>query len=224
MKLSSQTIEILKNFASINNGILFKEGNKLSTVSASKTILAEANLNEEFPQKFGIYDLNQFLSVMSLYKNDAELDFDSVNVTFKQGRSQTKYRITDESMIVVPPNKQLALPSVDVQFSLTASDYDWLMTTAKVLQSPNIAVQSDGENVSLTTFDASNDSAHTNSIEIGEGNGQVYKLVFKTDNLKMIPGAYEAKISAKGISQFVNQSIDLTYWIAIEAGISKFGE
>ena len=113
MKLSNETLTVLKNFAGINSGIEFKQGNKISTISSTKTVLAKATLKDEFPQNFCIYDLNQFLSVHSLNK-DTELDFDSQNVIFKAGRSKTKYRMTAKNMIVSPPDKELKLPSVEI--------------------------------------------------------------------------------------------------------------
>lgn len=223
MKLSNETLTVLKNFSTINSGIFFKQGNKLSTVSPSKTILAEVNLGEEFPQDFGIYDLNKFLSVLSLYKDSAELEFDAVNVTIGSGRNKTKYRLTEKTMIVTPPDKTLTLPSEDVVFDLSAEDLDWIIKTANVLQSPNVAVESDGESVKLVMFDASNDAADISSIDLDVvGQGNRYKLVFKTENLKLIPGAYSVKISSKGIANFKNQNVDLQYWIATEAGVSKF--
>lgn len=223
MKLSNETLTILKNFANINSGIFFKQGKKLSTVSSSKTILAEVELTDEFPQDFGIYDLNKFLSVVNMYKDNAELQFDPVNVTIGSGRAKTKYRLTDKTMIVAPPDKQLTLPSVDVEFVLTAEDYDWVIKTANILQSPNVAVESDGDVVKLVMFDASNDAADISSIDLDvQPQGKRYKLVFKTENLKMIPGSYDVKISAKGISNFKNENANLQYWIATEAGVSKF--
>ena len=117
MKLSNETLNVLKNFAGINSGLEFKTGNKLSTISSTKTVLAKATLPDNFPQDFCIYDLNQFLSVHSLSK-DTELDFESQNVIFKSGRSKTKYRMTAKNMIVSPPEKELKLPSVDGNFTL----------------------------------------------------------------------------------------------------------
>lgn len=223
MKLSNETLTILKNFANINSGIFFKQGKKLSTVSSSKTILAEVELSDEFPQDFGIYDLNKFLSVLSLYKDNAELEFDPVNVTIGSGRTKTKYRLTDKTMIVAPPDKQLTLPSTDVEFTLTAEDYDWVIKTANILQSPNVAVESDGDVVKLVMFDVSNDAADISSIDLDvQPQGKRYKLVFKTENLKMIPGSYDVKISSKGISNFKNEKANLQYWIATEAGVSKY--
>jgi hypothetical protein len=223
MKLSNDTLTVLKNFSTINSGIFFKQGNKLSTVSPSKTILAEVTLSEEFPQDFGIYDLNQFLSVLSIYKNDAELEFDPVNVTIKSGRNKTKYRLTDKTMIVTPPDKTLTLPSEDVSINLSAQDLDWVIKTSNVVQSPNVAVESDGDSVKLVMFDSSNDSAHISSIDLDEqGVGKRYKMVFKTENLKLIPGAYEVKISSKGIASFKNEKANLQYWIATEAAASKY--
>ena len=224
MKLSNETLTVLKNFSGINQGIQFKKGSKLTTVSSGKTVLAQANLKDEFPQDFCVYDLNQFLSVNSLFKDSAELDFDDSNVIFKSGRSKVKYRMTAKEMIVTPPEKDITLPSVDCEFKLTQEDYEWILKTASVLSSPHIGVQSDGDTVEIITFDANDNSAHTNSIQVGEGNGKKYKIVFKTENMKLIPGTYDAKISFKGISHFQNTTNDIQYWIAFEAKETKIGE
>jgi hypothetical protein len=224
MKLSNETLTVLKNFSGINQGIQFKKGSKLTTVSSGKTVLAQANLKDEFPQDFCVYDLNQFLSVNSLFKDSAELDFDDSNVIFKSGRSKVKYRMTAKEMIVTPPEKEITLPSVDCEFKLTQEDYEWILKTASVLSSPHIGVQSDGDTVEIITFDANDNSAHTNSIQVGEGNGKKYKIVFKTENMKLIPGTYDAKISFKGISHFQNTTNDIQYWIAFEAKETKIGE
>jgi hypothetical protein len=223
MKLSNETLTVLKNFSSINQGIQFKQGTKLTTVSAGKTVLAQANLKDEFPQDFCVYDLNQFLSVHSLHK-DSDLSFDDSNVIFKSGRSSTKYRKTAKEMIVTPPEKEITLPSVDVSFTLSEEDYNNIMKVASVLSSPHIAVESDGDAVQLVAFDALDNSAHTNSIQVGEGNGKKYKIVFKTENIKLIPGSYEVQISFKGIGHFKNTKDDIQYWIAFEAKETKTGE
>ena len=223
MKLSNETLTVLKNFSSINQGIQFKQGTKLTTVSAGKTVLAQANLKDEFPQDFCVYDLNQFLSVHSLHK-DSDLSFDDSNVIFKSGRSSTKYRKTAKEMIVTPPEKDITLPSVDVSFTLSEEDYNNIMKVASVLSSPHIAVESDGDAVQLVAFDALDNSAHTNSIQVGEGNGKKYKIVFKTENIKLIPGSYEVQISFKGIGHFKNTKDDIQYWIAFEAKETKTGE
>lgn len=223
MKLSNETLSVLKNFASINSGIEFKTGNKISTISSGKTVLAKATLSDDFPQDFCVYDLNQFLSVHSLYK-DTEIDFDDSNVIFKSGRSKIKYRKTAKEMIVTVPDKALTLPSVDVQFTLSEEDLTTILKAASVLQSPHIAVQSDGTVVNLTAFNAKDDSAHTNSIQVAEGNGNKYCMTFLTDNLKMIPGTYNVQISSKGLASFKNEKQDIEYWVATEAKESKFGE
>ena len=224
MKLSSQTINVLKNYASINQGIVFKKGNVVSTMSAQKNILSEATIPDEFPQGFGVYDLNNFLSVISLNK-DPEIEFDEKNVIIKSlnGRSKTKYRFTDASMIVSPPEKKITLPSVDAAFTLTEEDLNSILSTARVLQSPNIAVESNGEKIVLTAFNATDNSAHTNSLEVSEGNGNTFKMVFLTDNLKMVAGSYDVEISSKGLSSFKNKNVDIQYWVATESKYSKFG-
>jgi hypothetical protein len=224
MKLSNETLTVLKNFSTINEGLQFKKGTKLTTVSSSKTVLAEANLKDDFPQDFCVYDLNQFLSIHNLFKNSAELEFDESNIIFKNGRQKLEYRKAAKEMIVTPPDKTITLPSEDVKFKLTVDDYDQIMKTASVLSSPNIAIRSDGEKIELVAFDAANNAAHTNSIEVAEGTGSKYKIVFKTENIKLIPGEYDVTISFKGIGHFKNTKDDIQYWIAFEAKETKIGE
>ena len=223
MKLSNDTLAVLKNFASINSGLEFKAGNILSTMSPGKTILAKATLKDTFPVDFCVYDLNQFLSVHSLYK-DADIDFDDANVVFKSGKSKIKYRKTAKEMIITAPEKELNLPSVDVYFKLTEEVFSSIKKSANVLQSPNIAVESDGEKIYLTCFNAKDDSAHTNSIEVGDTSDRKFKMVFLEENLKMIPGSYDVEISSKGLASFKNTTQEIDYWIAIEAKDSNFGE
>jgi hypothetical protein len=223
MKLSNETLSVLKNFAGINSGIEFKKGNKLTTISSGKTVLAKATLKDEFPQDFCVYDLNQFLNVHSLNK-DTEVDFDESNIIFKSGRSKAKYRKTAREMIVTAPDKALSLPSVDITFTLTEEDFGSILKSANILQSPNIAVESTGDKICLTAFNAKDDSAHTNSIEVADGNDNKFKMVFLTENLKMISGSYDVEISSKGLASFKNKNVDIQYWVATESKDSKFGE
>lgn len=223
MKLSSETLAVLKNFVSINASMEFKTGNKLATISPTKTVLAKATIKDEIPQDFCIHDLNQFLSVHSLNK-DCELDFDSKHVIFKSGKSKTNYRTASRNVIVTVPDKELSLPSVDVSFSLSSSVLADILKSSSILQSPNVAIESDGDKIFITAFDANDDAAHTNSTEIVDGNGTKFKAVFLTENLKMMPDSYEVEISSKGLASFKNTKGDIQYWIAIEAKHSKFGD
>ncbi len=222
MKLTDNTIAVLKNFGSINSGIFLKQGKVLKTVSVGKNILAQATISDEIPNDFGIYDVNEFLSVVSLHKNDLELNFDSKNVVISglKGRSKIKYRACDESMIVTPPEKDVQMPSAEIVFDLTADDFRWVMDSANVLGSPQICVQSDGTDVTINTLDTANDASHTQSLKLNvNGTGDSYKMIFKTENIsKILPGSYEVKISSKGISHFMNKNIPIQYWIATETG------
>ncbi len=224
MKLSSETISVLKNFGAINQGLLFKPGKKLKTVSSHKNILAEVDIKEEIPAEFGIYDINNFLSVISLHKDDPSFEFDDKQVTIvgNKGRSKIKYRFTPATMIVTPPEKAITMPEAEIAFELSAEDFEWVMRAANVLSSPQIAIESDGKKVSVVTLDLQNDAAHTDALEIADGNGDKYRMVFKTENItKLLPGSYEVKISSKGISHFKSKSVPLQYWVTTEQG-SKF--
>lgn len=219
MKLTQQTVNILKNFAAINSGIWINKGSVLTTCSPQKTILATAEIDDNFPVEFGIYDLNRLLGVLSLHKDGAEFDFDTHNVLIggKSGRSSTKYRFTDKKMLTLPPDRKIAIPSNEVQFVLEEDDYNWVMNAAKVLQSPHIAVKSDGGKIFLVSFDAKDNSASTQALEIADGNGDTFELIFKTDELnKIIPDAYNVTISKQMIAYLETENKKLSYLIALE--------
>ena len=224
MKLSNETLAVLKNFGNINQGILFKKGKTLKTVSSHRNILAEVSITEEIPTEFGVYDLNNFLSVVSLHKDEPTFDFDSHHVVIQgnKGRSKIKYRFCDPTMIVTAPDKAINMPDPEISFNLSSEDFDWVLRAASVLSSPQVAIDSDGKTLSIVTLDLQNDSAHTDSLEVADGNGDKYRMIFKTENLtKLMPGSYEVKISSAGIAHFKNSKIDLQYWVTTETG-SKF--
>lgn len=227
MKLSTDTLGVLKNFGNINSGIYFKKGKTLKTVSSHKNILAQATIPDDIPADFGIYDLNEFLSVVSLHKDDLSLEFDSKNLVIsgRGGRSKIKYRACEPTMITTPPEKELQMPEAEIKFDLSAEDFRWILDAANVLGSPQISVESDGEKVTINTVDTSNDSAHTESLTLDvAGNGSTYKMIFKTENLtKILAGSYEVKISSKGISHFKNSKSQIEYWITTEVGSSYKG-
>lgn len=220
MKLSNDTINILKNFAGINTGIVFNQGNVIKTISGNKNILAQASVAESFPVQFGVYDLNNFLTVLSLHKEEPEIEFGEKNATIAGmgGRSKVNYRFCDPTMVVAPPEKPIAMPEAEIRFTLNEDDLSWILRSAAVLGSPNVAVTSDGSKVGVLVFDATNDAASTNTLEVADGNGDLYKMIFKTEALKMIPGSYDVAISSRGVSHFTNRARDLQYWITTEAG------
>lgn len=219
MNLSNETLNILKNFGNINSGIYINYGNIIKTISPYKNILAEAEIEENIPHEFGIYDLNKFLSLISLHKFPPSFEFfpSYIQIISNDGRSKINYRFCDKSTIVVPPDKSLEFPEPEIEFLLDEEDFKWILKASSVLSSSNISVESDGEKIYINTFDDNNDSSHTDSLEISDGNGTVYKMIFKTEALfKLLPGNYKVMISSEGISYFESVDIPLKYWVAIE--------
>jgi|TARA_Y100000356_G_C11216272_1_gene266507 hypothetical protein len=221
MKLSESTVNLLKNFSSINQSILFKEGTKLRTISVMKNILVEANVAEEFPRDFGIYDLNQFLNGLSLHAN-AELNFDNQEyVLIKEGRMRSKYFFADPSVIVAPPEKEITLPSEDVEFVLTSQQLEKLKKASSIYQLPDVSVIGEAGVIKLVARDKKNDTSNDFSIVVGETESE-FVFNFKEENLKIVPGNYDVVVSSKLLSRFTNQNIDVTYYIALEPD-STFG-
>jgi hypothetical protein len=221
MKLSDTTVNFLKNFSTINQSILFKEGNKLRTISVMKNILVEATISEEFPKDFGIYDLNQFLNGLSLL-NSPELDFESnESVMIREGRKRSKFFFADPSVIVSPPDKEITLPSEDVSFTLTAQDLQQLKKASSIYQVPDISVIGGSGVIKLVARDKKNDTSNDFSIVVGETE-ESFIFNFKEENLKILPGDYDVAVSSKLLSRFTSKNYDLTYYIALEPD-STFG-
>ena len=222
MKLTEKTVNLLKNFASINQSILFKKGSSLRTMSVMKNILAEADIGEEIPQDFAIYDLVQFLNGISLY-GDPELDFQNESyLTIRDGKNhRTKYFFADPSVIVAPPEKTLTLPGEDVSFTLDTNNLTQLLKAAAVYQLPDFSVVGGNGAVYLVVRDKKNDTSNDFSIVVGETDNK-FSFNFKVENIKILPGTYNVVISQKLLSRFVNENYNLTYYIALEPD-STFG-
>ena len=221
MTLSKKTLEILKNFAAINSGIIVNEGNTLNTLSSTKTIMAEARVSEKFTKTFAIWDLNKFLGTVSLFK-DPELVFEDNYITVKSGKSSVRYYYCDPRL-VTSTNKKISIPSTVVEFDLTAKDFADLMKAASVLQLSNLCVCSseDGSRIEMMAKDISDRTSNTYSVDVGENTvGSQFEFVIDVDNLKILPGDYNVKISEKVVSQFTNKNEPLQYWIALNANSS----
>jgi|TARA_B100000900_G_scaffold279594_1_gene239171 hypothetical protein len=221
MKLSDSTLSLLKNFSSINQSILFKEGSKLRTISVMKNILAEATITEEFSRDFGIYDLNQFLNGLSLHQKP-ELDFAAEGyVVIREGRSRSKYFFADPSVIVTPPDKAIELPSEDVCFELSTTVLERLLKAAAVYQLPDFSAVGENGVVKLVVRDKKNDTSNAHEEVVGETDNN-FSFNFKVENIKILPGTYDVVVSQKLLSRFTSKNHDLTYYIALEPD-STFG-
>jgi hypothetical protein len=216
MKLSDNTLTLLKNFAGINQSILVKQGNKLRTISIAKNILAEAEITEDFPRDFAVYDLNQFLNGLSLHQ-DPDLDFtEDSYITIREGKRRVKYFYADPNVIISPPEKEIKLPSEDVCFQLETGSLEKLVKAAGVYQLPDISVIGDVGVIRLVVRDKKNDTSNEYSIVVGETDEQ-FTFNFKVENIsKIVSGAYNVVVSQKLLSQFTNTKHNLSYWIALE--------
>ena len=216
MRLSEQTVALLKNFSGINQNIQFKAGSKISTISAQKNILVSAEVPESFPSDFAIYDLNKLLGVMSLFQDP---DLEIGDKTMKVG-GKVDYMFADPSMIFYPPEKELSFPEAEVTFTLTKGDFSQVIKAASVLGLPHVCVEGKDDKLSIVATDVNNSSSDEFKTELGETD-KTFNMVFKIENLKLFSGDYNVEVTSKGISKFSHTSTNLQYFIATEAD-SKF--
>ena len=218
MKLSEHTTSVLKNFASINQNLVIKEGKTISTMSAMKNIVAKAEVDEDFPREIAIYDLNEFLAALSLFTNpvlDFSENFVMITEEGKTGNS-LKYFYSDPS-VVTTPSSDITMPETEVNFSLDSSDLSKVQRAASVIGSPDLVLEKNGVGSYLTVKDKKNDTANNYSLDVDvEGKGD-YNFYFKVENLKLMPLTYDVKVSSKNISHFKSQTSNaVEYWIALE--------
>ena len=225
MKLSKHTLSMLKNFSDINMSIEIKEGNILRTVSVQKNILAQAELEDSFPQDFAIYELNRFLGAVSLF-DDPEFRFNGKSANIGTTRHSVDYVYCDPSMIVTPPENNITFPDPEVKFTLSQDALSQIMKASNVLGTPEIAIEGGphpNDVIRLMALDVNNDSTDTFKVVLEERSDNKFRFVFKTENMKMIPGNYDVEVSSKGISHFTLQGQKLEYWIATEASSTYAG-
>lgn len=219
MQLNNETVNILKNFNTINQSIVFKPGNVIATMSPSKTIMAKATIDNEIESTFGIYDLSRFLGTYSLFSNP-KIEIKDKFMTISEGKKKINYTFAEPSLIVTPPDKEINFPEAEVEFELTADVLAEVTKALNVLSLPELAVSGDGEKTYIQAIDSKNPTGDIYSIEVGE-TSDTFKMIINADNLKILPGDYSVSISSKGLSHFKNSAIE--YYVAVE-GHSKYGE
>jgi hypothetical protein len=228
MKLSENFVEVLKNFSSINTGIVFKPGNTLRTISSNKAILAQAEVDETFESEFGVYDLNKLLALLSLNKGgtpEVEVGNEALVFIGLGGKGKIKQRFTDTKLIMSPPNKNINIANWDVKFQLTQEVFDWIFDVSSILKCPNIVVEGKNGVITVNAMDVKGEIVDDANVVVPGDDSNTdkdFKAVFKIDNLKVLPGSYTVEIAAAGVSKFTHATKKLTYWVAIEAASSSF--
>jgi hypothetical protein len=217
MNLSNDTQAVLKNFAAIQPNIVFRSGNTLKTIAEAKNIVAKATITETIPQDFGIYDLNDFLSSMSLFSTPAfNFSADGKSATLSEGKSSLTYFFSDESSLTYP-QKDVAMPGIDVSFTLTADVLNSLRKATSLLGVSTVSVEDAGSGIVVRVKDPKNSTSNSYGTEVdGNNNGHTFKFHFDISNFKIIPGDYEVGISGKLISHFKHKTQPVEYWIALE--------
>ena len=223
MKISKNTMDVLKNFSEINQSIVIKEGNQLKTISALKNILSKATVAENFPKDFAIYDLPTFIGYQSTM-SDPEFDFKDDCMVMTEERGKGKYFYAEPSLVVTPPEKDIDMPESDIQFELKEDDFENIMKKANILKLADVCLKgcTNSNSMYLYTTNKNNDTSNDYSVKVGDGVTKKFDVVFKRENLKIIPGDYDVTVSS-GISHFKNKSSNIEYWIAMEAN-SDYGE
>lgn len=215
MQLSEDTINLLSNFGGINSNIVLKPGQELRTISEAKNILAVATIVEDFPSEMGIYDLNEFLSTYSLI-DDATLTFEETSVQIKNNTNRVKFYFAEPS-ILTTPDKEITMPSSEVNITLTEEILSKTKKAASVLGHLDVAIMGTDDSISIKVFDTKDSSANTFETDLGPNTtGHKFSFVMNISNMKIIDGEYDVQISSKLISKWTNKTKPVSYFIALE--------
>ena len=217
MELTENTLQVLRNFASIHQNIVIQEGNVLRTVSEAKTVLARSEIDVEFPSSFGVYDLGELLSVLSLVESP-RIAFDEKFLTIADGsgRSSVKYFYSDPN-ILTSSSKDISMPDPDVSFRLDRDTMNKIKRAASVFGHTEVSVTKEDGSIVLTVLNNEDPTSNTMKIVVdGSSDLDDFKLIFNINNLKMIDGDYDVYLSSKLISHFVNTEAHVEYWVALQ--------
>ena len=213
MKLSKQTVELLKNFSTINSNLLLKAGSKIGTISGPKNIMASSPIAETIPSDFGIYDLNEFLGALSLFQ-DPDLTFSEKYVDIRENNNSIKYYAAEAANLTVP-QKEITFPDPEINFRVTSATLDLIRRTSGVLSAPDLVIAGDGSKIIGKVCQKKYASANSYDVDLGPTD-KVFNVNLKVENLKMVAGEYNVSISSKRISRFAGTN-DLVYYVAVEA-------
>jgi hypothetical protein len=216
MKLDNDTLQVLKNFSAINKNIMFKPGNVIRTISSTKSVLAKATIKQDFDKGFAVYDLSRFIGTLSLF-NDPEIEIKDSYVELIEGNNKFQYAVTDPSLIIVPPDREIELPNPEVNCLISEEALNRVMKALSVSQLPEIAIVGKNGKILLQAVDTRGTSNDSFSVEVGETEAR-FRMVFRSDCMKLIPGSYDVSISSKGLSHWKGATVE--YWIAVESNSS----
>lgn len=216
MKLDNATLQVLKNFSAINKNIMFKPGNVIRTISSTKSVLARATISQEFEKSFAVYDLSRFIGTLSLF-NEPEIDVKDSHVMISEGNNKFSYAVTDPSLIIVPPDREIELPNPEVNCLITEEALNRVMKALSVSQLPEIAIVGKDGQILLQAVDTRGTTNDSFSVVVGETDAR-FRMVFRADCIKLIPGSYDVSISSKGLSHWKGATVE--YWIAVESNSS----
>lgn len=231
MKLSENTIEILKNFATLNPSIQFRAGSELTTIAPNRTLYAKAKVVESFPSDFAISDLNKLLAKLSLYK-DCELEFESDRLIFKSsdGRRSDYIKFSSPKVIIsLDPNKKIGMTNPDHEFDLSNEDLLWQRKSAGISNSPYMIFYGDGKKIYIKSTDLNDDSSDMSSTEIGKTKTN-FNYVTRTEYWKFLDGSYHVNLKCttddhgKKIAMVKFQHADkpVEYYVSVEEKLSTF--
>lgn len=217
MNLSSNTLNVLKNFAGINVNLVINEGNVIRTLGPSRNIFAKAVVDDSFPVKFAIYDLNSLIQALTLF-SDSEVEFEKDCLLIKSNGSTIKYFYSAPSIVAEAPSKEIVPTEVLFEFELAADDVAALMKVAAALASPTLSITAKGGKANLILSDRKIDTSNSFNKEVGKTKSE-FDAILRVETLKLLPGDYEVSIAKKGTTGmliFKNKGMDLTYWMTIE--------
>ena len=223
MELTENCLEVLRNFSTINQNILIKPGNEIRTISEARNVLTKAHVDVEFPSQFAIYDLNQFISVLSLV-DKPNLEFSENFVTIKDasGLSGVKYFFSSPDTITTS-EKDITMPDAEVKFTLDEKTLSKLRSASSVLGIRTLIITSKSGSINLAISDVDNATGNVYNVDVaGTCDSENFMFILNIENLKLFAGDYDVSISSKLISHFKHKEKDVQYWIALEKA-SNYG-
>jgi hypothetical protein len=217
MRLSKETFNILKNFAGINSNIMIQPGNVIRTKSLGNNIYAEAKVTEDFDATIPLWDLNQFLGVISMF-NTPDLEFDETHVTISNGKSSITYHYAAASLLNVA-TKAPRMGDANVVFDIGEQELYEVLKAASILQVDQLEIEADGDTVSISVLDSKQNTKNSFKIDIPAITvNKATKGRINIAEMKLIPGAYTVELTDTVVSKFTHKTLDLFYNLAIQKG------
>ena len=218
MKISHETLKVLKSFAHIRPGLCVERGYNISTINPEENLVAILKTEEEWPIAFNLYDLGSFLNTVSLF-DDPDIILHDTHLFIQDSNTECKYYFSNRELLGLPKNG-IIVPDIDnsiAQYTISQNERDKLFKAAAALGADILTISSDNDMIRMSVSRDNNDNNFTILIKDADYVNAKFEAVCNMQYMKFLGGDYVVNINRDKVilAEWNHTEMDLTYYVGM---------